>query len=102
MSRKEMKKSRNAVGNSSSISIRNVCSQKCDTDTNEHENLPIPILEIEALRIIGRLVRTIKPRSNRNPGFSNNLAKSMGLLESQRLIAKLAVKILRRTKENET
>jgi hypothetical protein len=57
-----MHRSRNSVGNSSSISIRKARSQRCATDTNEYEKLPIPILEIEALRTIGRLVRTIRAK----------------------------------------
>jgi hypothetical protein len=58
----KMEQSRNTGGNSSSISIRKARSQKCATDTNEHEKLPIPILEIEALRTIGRLVQTIRAK----------------------------------------
>ena len=57
-----MKTSRNAVENSSSVSIRKAPLQRCATDTSEYEKLPIPILEIEALRTIGRLVRTIRAK----------------------------------------
>jgi hypothetical protein len=57
-----MKKSRNAVENSSSVSIRKAPLQNMLSSTNEHEKVPIPILEIDALRIVGRLVRTIRAK----------------------------------------
>jgi hypothetical protein len=64
-----METSRNSVGNYALISIRKAPAQKCGTDTNEDEKFPIPILEIEALRTIGRLVRTIKAKIESESGI---------------------------------
>ena len=48
--------------NSVFISIRKAAAQKCDTDTSKDEKVQQPILDIEALRTIGRIVRAIKER----------------------------------------
>ena len=48
--------------NLASVSIWEARSQRCATDTNEHEKAEAPILGIEALRNIGRIVRAIKTR----------------------------------------
>ena len=48
--------------NSSSVSIRKAHPQRCATDTNEHEKIQSPTLDIEALRDIGRILRGIKAR----------------------------------------
>jgi hypothetical protein len=57
-----MEKSRNAVGNSASVSIRKAPVQKYATDTNEHEKAQIPTLSLEALRGIARITKAIKSR----------------------------------------
>lgn len=48
--------------NSSSISIRKAHPHKYDTDTNRDEKVQTPILNLDALKVIGRLVRTFKAR----------------------------------------
>jgi len=68
MSRKEMKKSRNAVENLSSVSIRKARSQKHGTDANRHEKVQTPTLSLETLRAISRIVRTIKGKLARQAG----------------------------------
>ena len=86
--------------NSASVSIRKAHLQKCDTDANRHENASTPILNLDALKVIGRLVRALlKPGSNLNPGLSNNPLKSIRLINAQRLIATLAVKIIQTQKK---
>ena len=51
--------------NSFFVSIREGHPQSCDTDTNEDENIYSPILNIEALRTIGHIVRAVKDRIQR-------------------------------------
>jgi hypothetical protein len=48
--------------NSSSISIRKAHPQKCDTDANRDEKASTPVLSLDALKVIGRLVRAFKAR----------------------------------------
>jgi hypothetical protein len=55
-----MKKSRGRCRNSAFVSIRKAPVQKYVTDTNKDEKLQTPILDIEALRTIGRIVWAIK------------------------------------------
>ena len=50
------------VKNSSLVSIRKPCSQNVLSDTNEDEKVQTPNLTIDALRIIGRLVRSIRAK----------------------------------------
>jgi len=57
-----MKNSRGHCRNSSFVSIRKVPGQKYATDTNRDEKVQKPVLDIEALRTIGRIVRGIKTR----------------------------------------
>jgi len=57
-----MKKSRNAVENLSSVSIRKVPLQKHATDTNGYEKTQTTTLSLEALRALSRIVRAIKER----------------------------------------
>ena len=57
-----MKKSRGRCRNSSFVSIRKAPVQKYATDTNKDEKLQTPILGIEVLRTIGRIVRAVKVR----------------------------------------
>lgn len=54
--------SRSGGGNSSSVSMRKVHAQNVLSNTNEHEKAQSPALGVEALRTIGRVVRTIKAR----------------------------------------
>ena len=48
--------------NSAYISIRKPASQNMLSGTNEHEKEQVTILDIAALRTIGRIVRDIKTR----------------------------------------
>ena len=48
--------------NSSSVSIRKAPAQKYDTDTNKDENAQTPILNLDTLKVIGRLVQAFKAR----------------------------------------
>src|SRR5262249_21746085 len=57
-----MKKSRGGCRNSFFVSIRKAPPQKYATDTNKDEKVQTPILDIEALRTIGRIVRAVKVR----------------------------------------
>jgi hypothetical protein len=57
-----MERSPNSVGNSSLISIRKAPLQNVLSDTNEHEEIKTPTLSLEALRTIGRLVRTFRAK----------------------------------------
>jgi len=50
------------VRNSSTASIRKACSRKYATDTSQDEKVQQPILDVEALRTVGRIVRAIKER----------------------------------------
>jgi len=59
-----MKMSRNDTRNSALVSIWEGPSQSCATDTNKDEKVPTPILNIEALKTISRIVRAIKARIN--------------------------------------
>jgi hypothetical protein len=47
---------------SSSGSIRKAPAQKYATDTNRYEKEQTPIIDIEALKTIARLVRSIKAK----------------------------------------
>jgi hypothetical protein len=62
-----MSRSRNTGRNSASVSIRKAHPQKCDTDANKHENASTPILNLDALKVIGRLVRAFKARTESEP-----------------------------------
>ena len=57
-----MKKSRGRCRNSSFVSIRKAPVRKYGTNANEDEKTQTPILNVEALRTIGRIVRAIKSR----------------------------------------
>jgi len=48
--------------NSASVSIRKARSQNVLSDTYEDEKEQVPVLDVEALRAIGRIVREIKRR----------------------------------------
>src|SRR5262245_56786070 len=48
--------------NSSLVGIRKPRSRKCATDANKDEKVQQPILDIEALRTVGRIVRAVKER----------------------------------------
>lgn len=50
--------------NSFSVCIRKAHPQRCATDTNEHEKIQSPTLDIEALWAIRDLVRRIRARIN--------------------------------------
>jgi hypothetical protein len=53
--------------NLSSVSIRKAPAQNILSDTYEDEKEQVPVLNIEALRIIGRIVRGIKLRIHTKP-----------------------------------
>jgi len=57
-----MKIDHESCRNLSSISISKAPAQKCGTDTNQDEKPQEPILDIEGLRTIGRIVMAIKER----------------------------------------
>lgn len=57
-----MKEVSNHGENLSSVSIRKAPARKYVTDTNQDEKVQQPILDIDALRAIGRIVRAIKER----------------------------------------
>jgi hypothetical protein len=57
-----MKKLRNSVENSSSVSIRKGSLQKDATKTNRHEKTQTTTLTLETLRAIARIVRAIDSR----------------------------------------
>src|SRR5262249_42619322 len=69
--RGKMKKSRGGCRNSFFVSIRKAPLQKYATDTNRHEKVQTPILGIEALRTIGRIVRPVKVRIDLANGQHN-------------------------------
>ena len=48
--------------NLSFVGIRKAPAPTCATDTNQDEKVQQPVLDIEALRSIGRIVRAIKER----------------------------------------
>jgi hypothetical protein len=48
--------------NSSAVSIRKAPAQSVLSDTYEDEKPQVPILDIEALRTIGRIIQAIKGR----------------------------------------
>ena len=48
--------------NSASVSIRKARSQNVLSDTYEDGKEQVPVLDVEALRAIGRIVREIKRR----------------------------------------
>jgi len=48
--------------NSASVSIRKARSQNLLSDTYEDGKEQVPVLDVEALRAIGRIVREIKRR----------------------------------------
>ena len=48
--------------NSSSVSIRKAPAQNMLSDTNEHEKEQTAVLSFEALRTIGRIVRSIRAK----------------------------------------
>ena len=58
----KLKKTHNISRNSSFVSIRKAPAQKHVTDANKSEKLQTPILNIQTLRTIGRVVRAIKDR----------------------------------------
>jgi hypothetical protein len=60
--RNEMKMSSNNSRNSSLVSIREPHLKRCKPDMRKDEKGQTPILNLEALNVIGRLVRTIKER----------------------------------------
>ena len=66
-----MKQSRDHCKNSSSVSIRKGHPQSCATDTNRDEKVQLPILDNQALRTIGRIVRAIKERIDLANGQHN-------------------------------
>ena len=57
-----MAKSRNIGGILSFVSIRKAPAQNVLSDTNEYEKADSPVIAIEALRTINRIVRAIKVR----------------------------------------
>jgi hypothetical protein len=57
-----MSKSHSFGGNSSFVSIRYASSTQNERDANNHEESHIPVIDIEALRSIRRIVLTIKER----------------------------------------
>jgi len=59
---RKMKMSHNNSRNSSLVSIREAPLQKYDTDTHKDENAQTPILNLDTLKVIGRLVQAFKAR----------------------------------------
>jgi len=59
--------SRNDTRNSALVSIWEGPSQSYGTNTNGNEKFQTPVLNIESLRAIGRIVRAIKDRIQREP-----------------------------------
>ena len=57
-----MNNSQNAAINSSFVRIRSCSSSKGVPDANEHEQSDAPVIDIEALRSISRIVLAIKER----------------------------------------
>lgn len=57
-----MSKLRNIGGNTSFVSIRYASSSKVLPNANEHEKSQTPVIDIEALRNISRIVRCIQAR----------------------------------------
>jgi hypothetical protein len=57
-----MIKTRNMGRNSSFVSIRSAPSTQNEQDANKYEENQIPVIDIEALRSIRRIVLTIKER----------------------------------------
>ena len=58
----KMSKVRNIGRSSSFVSIRSAPSKTYATNTHEHEKVERLVVDIEALRAISRIVRTIKAR----------------------------------------
>jgi hypothetical protein len=56
-----MSRSRNGGKNSASSSWE-AHLQKCDTDANRDEKASTPVLSLDALKVVGRLVRAFKAR----------------------------------------
>jgi len=63
-----MKNSRGRCRNSSFVSIRKAHGQNMLSNTNKHEKVQTPVLNIEALRTISRIVRAIKRRLEPDSG----------------------------------
>jgi hypothetical protein len=57
-----MGETQNTAGNLSFVSIRSAASTQNEQDANNHEENQIPVIDIEALRSIRRIVLTIKER----------------------------------------
>jgi hypothetical protein len=57
-----MSKARNIGRNSSFVSIPSALSTQKRRDANNHEEIHLPVIDIEALRSIRRIVLTIKER----------------------------------------
>jgi hypothetical protein len=63
-----MKKQASADSKSSLVRIREVLPQKYVTDTNKDEKTQTPILDIQALKTISRIVWSIKRRLEPDSG----------------------------------
>lgn len=61
-----MKKRGKNCENLSSVSIQKAPAQNVLSDTHEDEEEQVPVLDVEALRTIARLVRTITKRIEAN------------------------------------
>ena len=57
-----MSKLRNIGGNTSFVSIRYAPSTQKRRDANDHEESHLPVIDVEALRSIRRILLTIKER----------------------------------------
>jgi hypothetical protein len=57
-----MTTTRKSGRNSSSVSIREAHLKRCKPDMSKDENAQTPILNLDALKVIGRLVRDFKAR----------------------------------------
>ena len=67
----KLKKTHNISRNSSFVSIRKAPAQSHVTNTNKDEKVQTPILNIEALKTISRIVRAIKTRIDAGSGTTN-------------------------------
>ena len=74
----KVKKSHDSCKNSLSVSIRKAPAQNVLSDTNENEKEQSPVLRVDALRSIARVVRAINSRIRTEAGGAEKSSKFHG------------------------